>query len=59
MNINAAFIGGGNMGGALIRGLIARGLPAKNISVGEAHPAASTRSPMNSACTSRPTIARR
>jgi pyrroline-5-carboxylate reductase len=37
MNINAAFIGGGNMGGALIRGLIVRGLPAKNISVGEAH----------------------
>jgi pyrroline-5-carboxylate reductase len=37
MNINAAFIGGGNMGGALIRGLIARGLSAKNISVGEAH----------------------
>lgn len=37
MNINAAFVGGGNMGGALIRGLIARGLSAKNISVGEAH----------------------
>jgi pyrroline-5-carboxylate reductase len=37
MNINAAFVGGGNMGGALIRGLITRGLPAKNISVGEAH----------------------
>jgi pyrroline-5-carboxylate reductase len=37
MNINAAFIGGGNMGGALIRGLIARGMPAKNIRVGEAH----------------------
>ena len=37
MNINAAFIGGGNMGGALIRGLIARGMSAKNISVGEAH----------------------
>ena len=37
MNINASFIGGGNMGGALIRGLIARGLPARNISVGEAH----------------------
>ena len=37
MNINAAFIGGGNMGGALIRGLIARGLAAKNIRVGEAH----------------------
>jgi pyrroline-5-carboxylate reductase len=37
MNINAAFVGGGNMGGALIRGLIARGLPAQNISVGEAH----------------------
>jgi pyrroline-5-carboxylate reductase len=36
MNINAAFIGGGNMGGALIRGLIARGLPPHNISVGEA-----------------------
>ena len=29
MNINAAFIGGGNMGGALIRGLIARGLSAQ------------------------------
>ena len=28
MNINAAFVGGGNMGGALIRGLIARGLAA-------------------------------
>jgi pyrroline-5-carboxylate reductase len=38
MNINAAFVGGGNMGGALIRGLIARGLPAKNIRVGEAYP---------------------
>lgn len=38
MNINAAFVGGGNMGGALIRGLIARGLAAQNISVGEAHP---------------------
>ena len=38
MNINAAFVGGGNMGGALIRGLIARGMPAKNIRVGEAHP---------------------
>ena len=37
MNINAAFIGGGNMGGALIRGLIARGMDAKNIHVGEAH----------------------
>jgi pyrroline-5-carboxylate reductase len=37
MNINVAFIGGGNMGGALIRGLISRGLPAQNISVGEAH----------------------
>jgi pyrroline-5-carboxylate reductase len=37
MNINAAFIGGGNMGSALIRGLIARGMPAKNIRVGEAH----------------------
>ena len=37
MNINAAFVGGGNMGGALIRGLIARGLPASHISVGEAH----------------------
>ncbi|MEO8019639.1 MAG: pyrroline-5-carboxylate reductase [Pseudomonadota bacterium] len=37
MNINAAFVGGGNMGGALVRGLIARGLAAKNISVGEAH----------------------
>jgi pyrroline-5-carboxylate reductase len=36
MNINAAFVGGGNMGGALIRGLIARGLPPQNISVGEA-----------------------
>lgn len=39
MNINAAFIGGGNMGGALIRGLIARGLAAQRISVGEAHQA--------------------
>jgi pyrroline-5-carboxylate reductase len=39
MDINAAFIGGGNMGGALIRGLIARGLPAQKISVGEAHQA--------------------
>ena len=38
MNVNAAFIGGGNMGGALIRGLIVRGMSAKNISVGEAHP---------------------
>lgn len=37
MNINAAFVGGGNMGGALIRGLIARGLPPRHISVGEAH----------------------
>ena len=37
MNINAAFVGGGNMGGALIRGLIARGLSAQKISVGEAH----------------------
>jgi len=37
MNINAAFVGGGNMGGALIRGLIARGLAPQNISVGEAH----------------------
>ena len=37
MNINAAFVGGGNMGGALIRGLIARGMPANNIRVGEAH----------------------
>ena len=37
MNINAAFIGGGNMGGALIRGLIARGLSPQKISVGEAH----------------------
>jgi pyrroline-5-carboxylate reductase len=37
MNINAAFVGGGNMGGALIRGLIARGLPPEQISVGEAH----------------------
>ena len=37
MNINAAFVGGGNMGGALIRGLIARGMLAKNIRVGEAH----------------------
>lgn len=36
MDINAAFIGGGNMGGALIRGLLARGLPAQRISVGEA-----------------------
>lgn len=38
MNINAAFIGGGNMGGALIRGLIARGLAPQKISVGEALP---------------------
>jgi len=37
MNINPAFVGGGNMGGALIRGLIARGLPPQQISVGEAH----------------------
>jgi pyrroline-5-carboxylate reductase len=37
MNINAAFVGGGNMGGALIRGLIARGLSPQRISVGEAH----------------------
>ncbi|HYJ42107.1 MAG TPA: pyrroline-5-carboxylate reductase [Steroidobacteraceae bacterium] len=37
MNINAAFVGGGNMGGALIRGLIARGLSPQNISVGEAN----------------------
>jgi len=37
MNINAAFVGGGNMGGALIRGLIARGLSPQQISVGEAH----------------------
>jgi pyrroline-5-carboxylate reductase len=36
MNINAAFVGGGNMGGALIRGLIARGLAPQNIGVGEA-----------------------
>lgn len=36
MEINAAFIGGGNMGGALIRGLIARGLAPQKISVGEA-----------------------
>src|ERR1041384_7985122 len=36
MELNAAFIGGGNMGGALIRGLIARGLAPQNISVGEA-----------------------
>jgi pyrroline-5-carboxylate reductase len=36
MDINAAFIGGGNMGGALIRGLIARGLPPQNVCVGEA-----------------------
>jgi pyrroline-5-carboxylate reductase len=36
MDINAAFIGGGNMGGALIRGLIARGLAPERISVGEA-----------------------
>lgn len=36
MNINVAFIGGGNMGGALIRGLIARGLAPRNIAVGEA-----------------------
>ncbi len=39
MDINAAFIGGGNMGGALVRGLIARGLSAQQISVGEAHQA--------------------
>jgi len=37
MNINAAFVGGGNMGGALIRGLIARGLSPQKISLGEAH----------------------
>jgi pyrroline-5-carboxylate reductase len=37
MNINAAFVGGGNMGGALIRGLIARGMSAEHIRVGEAH----------------------
>jgi len=37
MNINAAFVGGGNMGGALIRGLIARGLSPQKISVGESH----------------------
>jgi len=37
MNINAAFVGGGNMGGALIRGLITRGLSPQKISVGEAH----------------------
>ena len=37
MNINAAVVGGGNMGGALIRGLIARGLSPQKISVGEAH----------------------
>src|SRR5438105_4785047 len=36
MEINAAFVGGGNMGGALIRGLIARGLAPQRISVGEA-----------------------
>lgn len=36
MDINAAFIGGGNMGGALIRGLVARGLAPQKISVGEA-----------------------
>jgi len=36
MDINAAFVGGGNMGGALIRGLIARGLAPQRISVGEA-----------------------
>lgn len=36
MELNAAFVGGGNMGGALIRGLIARGLAPQNISVGEA-----------------------
>ncbi|HTU67738.1 MAG TPA: pyrroline-5-carboxylate reductase [Steroidobacteraceae bacterium] len=36
MDIQAAFIGGGNMGGALIRGLIARGLAPQKISVGEA-----------------------
>lgn len=36
MDINAAFIGGGNMGGALIRGLIAQGLAPQRISVGEA-----------------------
>jgi pyrroline-5-carboxylate reductase len=38
VNINAAFIGGGNMGGALIRCLIARGLAPQKISVGEALP---------------------
>jgi pyrroline-5-carboxylate reductase len=38
VNINAAFIGGGNMGGALVRGLIARGLAPQKISVGEALP---------------------
>jgi pyrroline-5-carboxylate reductase len=37
MNINAAFVGGGNMGGALIRGLIARGLSPQKIRVGEAY----------------------
>lgn len=36
MDINAAFIGGGNMGGALIRGLINHGLAPHKISVGEA-----------------------
>jgi pyrroline-5-carboxylate reductase len=38
MNINATFVGGGNMGGALIRGLIARGLSPRKIMVGEADP---------------------
>jgi pyrroline-5-carboxylate reductase len=39
MDIDAAFIGGGNMGGALIRGLVARGLAPQRIRVGEAVPA--------------------
>jgi pyrroline-5-carboxylate reductase len=36
VDINAAFVGGGNMGGALIRGLIARGMAPQKICVGEA-----------------------
>jgi pyrroline-5-carboxylate reductase len=39
MDIDAAFIGGGNMGSALIRGLVARGLAPQRIRVGEAVPA--------------------
>lgn len=39
MDIQAAFVGGGNMGGALIRGLIARGLAPHKVSVGEAQQA--------------------